>query len=581
MYCQYFSLSEPPFSIVPDPHYLFMSERHQEALAHLLYGVRGQGGFVLVTGEVGTGKTTVCKGFLEQLPENTDVAYIINPKLSVVELLETLCDELKIAHQRFRSPKQYIDAINDYLLAAHARGRHTVLMIDEAQNLSPTVLEQIRLLTNLETHEKKLLQIILIGQPELQQLLQQQSLRQLAQRITARYHLEGLDRDEVAAYIKFRLSVAGLHRPLFNSAAIKQVFKHTKGIPRLINLLCDRALLAAYSQEQSQVDAAIVKKAAKEVIYPLSIPDTPQWGGLIRPALTGAGVALAGLILVTALSFQQQSAGDNRLTMPQADTEFVTLSSGTLPATHRENPEAPILEPAITSTPLDLDLGDEVSAQADLAQLWGAPYKNGRGRDFCRQLAAQNFGCVQSSGNWNAFVEYNLPGILKVVTPDQNKGYITVVSVEGSRVTIRQENAARTLMVSELNALWRGEFQIIWPLPPYQSSVIRPGQAATKALWLEESFYKTRQLWTQEAGERSERTIQTTVPDYYDLESAQHFVSLDKTHTLEDQIKWFQLATGLVADGIAGDLTIIRLMQETDTEMRTLSPSIARLLDTE
>jgi general secretion pathway protein A len=265
MYLDYFGLSEPPFSIAPDPRYLFMSERHREALAHLLYGVQGQGGFIVLTGEVGTGKTTICRCFLNQVPKNTDVAFIVNPKLSAHELLATICDEFHIDYTENASIKALNDAINDYLLIAHAEKRHPVLIIDEAQNLEPDVLEQLRLLTNLETSEKKLLQIILLGQPELRDMLAQKELRQLAQRITARYHLLELNRVEVGAYVACRLAVAGRRPRLFSDAAIKQLYKFSGGIPRLINLLADRALLGAYATQAETVDPTHVKRAHYEI----------------------------------------------------------------------------------------------------------------------------------------------------------------------------------------------------------------------------------------------------------------------------------------------------------------------------
>ena len=265
MYLDYFGLKEIPFSIAPDPRYLYMSERHREALAHLLYGVSGQGGFVVLTGEVGTGKTTICRCFLNQIPKNTDVAFIINPKLSARELMASICDELSIQYPDSASIKVLTDLINHYLLTAHADNRHTVLIIDEAQNLRVDVLEQLRLLTNLETSEKKLLQIILLGQPELRDLLAQNELRQLAQRVTARYHLHELSKVEVGAYVKCRLAVAGRKGRLFDQQAIKQLYKLSGGVPRLINLICDRALLGAYASQADTVEEQHIKHAYREI----------------------------------------------------------------------------------------------------------------------------------------------------------------------------------------------------------------------------------------------------------------------------------------------------------------------------
>ena len=271
MYTTHFGLTQEPFSIAPDPRYLFMSERHREALAHLLYGLDGGGGFVLLSGEIGTGKTTVCRCFLEQIPPHCNVAYIFNPKLTVAELLRSVCDEFHVAiapqaDASEASVKQCIDPLNAFLLRSHAEGRNNVLIIDEAQNLSAEVLEQLRLLTNLETNERKLLQIILIGQPELREMLRRPELEQLAQRVVARFHLDALSAVETTQYIAHRLAVAGHQGALpFDGAAFHAVHRASRGVPRRINLLCGRALLGAYGEGVAVVNKKTVHQAAREV----------------------------------------------------------------------------------------------------------------------------------------------------------------------------------------------------------------------------------------------------------------------------------------------------------------------------
>ena len=270
MYTNHFGLKHEPFSIAPDPHYLFMSERHREALAHLLYGVRGGGGFVLLTGEIGAGKTTVCRCFLEQVPSRCNVAYIFNPRQSAEELLDSICDEFRIPRTppagRLPTARDHVAALNEFLLRTHGVGQNNVLIIDEAQNLSAEVLEQLRLLTNLETNERKLLQIILIGQPELRDMLARPELEQLAQRVIARYHLEALTPPETAQYIHHRLAVSGLNGALpFDAPSLQRIHALTRGVPRRINLLCDRALLGAYASGRPAVSVDIVDKAAAEV----------------------------------------------------------------------------------------------------------------------------------------------------------------------------------------------------------------------------------------------------------------------------------------------------------------------------
>lgn len=278
MYTQYFGLTEKPFAIAPNPRYLYMSELHREALAHLVYGLNSDGCIILLTGEVGTGKTTVCRCLLEQLPEATDIAIILNPKLTASDLLKTICEELAIADvPDVPSSKNYIDAINRHLLQAHAKGRSTALVIDEAQNLDADVLEQLRLLTNLETDTQKLLKIILLGQPELRVMLANPQMAQVSQRITSKYHLKPLQQDDVRVYIQHRLKVAGGGTGrLFSAKAIDHVIKLSKGIPRVINLLCDRALLGAYAEGSDHVSLKIMKKAGKEIVDKTKTPYFPN-----------------------------------------------------------------------------------------------------------------------------------------------------------------------------------------------------------------------------------------------------------------------------------------------------------------
>src|SRR5579863_6539147 len=293
MYLSFFGLSEKPFAITPDPRYLYLSERHAEALAHLLYGINESGGFIQLTGEVGTGKTTVVRTLLSRVPHHADVAVILNPRVTPVEFLLTICEELglNIADADRDSVKQMVDALNRRLLNAHAEGRRIIVLVDEAQNLSIEVLEQVRLLTNLETPTQKLLQIILIGQPELRELLDRTDLRQLAQRITGRYHLKPLSREETKGYVRHRLRVAGASVEIFLPSALREVHRISAGVPRVINVTCDRALLGAYTQEARKVSAALVRQAAGEV-----------YGRRIAPLWLGwtAGVLILAALAATA-----------------------------------------------------------------------------------------------------------------------------------------------------------------------------------------------------------------------------------------------------------------------------------------
>lgn len=301
MYTAHFGLAAAPFAITPDPRFFFESDRHREGLAHLLYGIRQPGGFVQLTGEVGTGKTTLCRCLLEQLPPDVDVALILNPQVTPLEFLASLCDELRIFYPAGgQSLKLLVDALHRYLLNAHARGRRTVLIVDEAQSLPPSVLEQIRLLTNLETATQKLLQILLIGQPELIRMLERPLLRQLAQRITARYHLRPFAARDTAAYVVHRLRVSGAADRVFTSPALYLVHCRSGGIPRLINVICDRALLGAYAEDARRITARTVRRAAREV---RGERPRPPWGARLAwtaaVLLAAGGLAFGGYLTAT------------------------------------------------------------------------------------------------------------------------------------------------------------------------------------------------------------------------------------------------------------------------------------------
>jgi len=317
MYTRYFGLTEKPFAITPNPRFLYMSELHREALAHLLYGINSEGCIILLTGGVGTGKTTVCRCLLEQLPETTDVALVLNPKLTIADLLKTICEELGVVVSCAEpTNKDYIDGLNNYLLQAHGEGRNTAVIIDEAQNLEIDVLEQLRLLTNLETDTQKLLQVVLVGQPELREILQIPELSQVNQRITARYHLKSLQAADVAAYINHRIAVAGGDPRTLTLPAnvIKIINKYSRGVPRLINVICDRALLGAYAENKAFIDTAIVKKAVKEVTAGRS----GHWD--LRRILIAAGVALLVVFVPLALYFTLNH--DGRIFEKQIDRFF-------------------------------------------------------------------------------------------------------------------------------------------------------------------------------------------------------------------------------------------------------------------
>ncbi len=271
MYLEFYGLTEPPFSITPNPRFLFYSPRHREAFNHLLYGIRERKGFIQLTGEVGAGKTTLCRALLEELGNNYSTALILNPVLDKGELIRAVAAEFGL-HVKGMERLEVLAEINRFLLKEAAADRDVVLVIDEAQNLSSESLEQIRLLSNLETNDQKLLQIVLMGQPELRDRLEEYSLRQLRQRITVRYHLTPLSRKELSQYVQHRLAISGARGvPTFTGPALWRVFSYSKGIPRLVNALCDKCLLAGYVRQSDQIDFGTVGRAINELEGNISI----------------------------------------------------------------------------------------------------------------------------------------------------------------------------------------------------------------------------------------------------------------------------------------------------------------------
>jgi general secretion pathway protein A len=294
VYLRFFNLREHPFNLTPDPRFLFLSSQHEEALSHLLYGIHERKGFIEITGEVGTGKTILCRVLLDRLDSTVSTALIFNSYLTEIELLQAIISDFGLACQE-TTRKGYIDALNQYLLQEFAAGRNAMVLIDEAQNLEPRVLEQLRMLSNLETERGKLIQVILVGQPELRARLATPQMRQLDQRIAVRFHIHGLPRRATRQYIAHRLSVAGAnHTVIFRRRALSTIYRHSAGLPRRINLLCDRILVTAYVRGTQRITARIVRQSLQDLEgyrLPSSWP-TSRW----RPALIRAGlVSLAGL----------------------------------------------------------------------------------------------------------------------------------------------------------------------------------------------------------------------------------------------------------------------------------------------
>ena len=518
MYDGFFGLRQPPFSIAPDPHYLFLSERHREALAHLLYGVQGGGGFVLLTGEIGAGKTTVCRAFLEQVPANCRVAYIFNPKLTVNDLLKTICHEFHLeVRPEGGGPatiKDHLDPLNEYLLASHAQGQHNLLIIDEAQNLSPHVLEQLRLLTNLETHERKLLQIVLIGQPELRSLLARPELEQLAQRVIARFHLGALSEDETRQYVRHRMDVAGLTGPLpFTDTAVARVHALTRGVPRRINLLCDRALLGAYASDRREVDPAIVDRAAQEVFdtqapvlaaAPATRAAPRLWASLGLGALGGAAVlgsAVFALWQWPALwsAVMPSRAAPAAVTGASAAVAITTATAtvtAPIPAPASAAPQAPSTATPVVRATAEADgplqdqppprsalLANEAVAWRELAPLWDRPLA---GDDPCVNAQAQGLQCFRTARmSLHGLRQLDRPGILTLHLPD-GPARVLVTALAADSLTLRAGAQRWRLPVGALTGLWRGEYATLWRTPPGTTNRIGNVSTGPAAQWIDQ-----------------------------------------------------------------------------------------------
>lgn len=440
MYFDHYGLSEAPFSITPDPRFVFLSDRHRDALAHLVYGIGqgGSGGFVQLTGEVGTGKTTLSRLLLEQLPENTRVALVLNPRLSPVELLEAICEELHLDIDNARgSSKALVDTLNRYLLDAHASDLKVVLILDEAQQLSVESLEQVRLLTNLETSTQKLLQIVLLGQPELRELLARPDLRQLAQRITARYHLTPLDSGETATYLRHRLAVAGLRRSPFNAAAELAIHRHSGGVPRLINVIAERALVAGYAEDRTQIDARLVDRAAAELL------DRPA-AARVRHGWQAAGlVFLAGALVLAAWS-GGWFVGDNNHNAPAAMVAAVDPPPLDTPIRGAE--------PAVAAAAL-LAAYDIEATPSLVERLVGCPFR-----------LQQNLYCARSRGNLTQLAGLERPVLLILPQDDGDVG-VVLTGLDVARARVQGADGEQDVARSRLEALWPGEYVALVALP--------------------------------------------------------------------------------------------------------------------
>ena len=575
MYASFFGLKHEPFSIAPDPRYLFMSERHREALAHLLYGVKGGGGgFVLLTGEIGAGKTTVCRCLMEQIPKRCNVAYIFNPKLTALELLKTVCDEFHVpyAHEGAGHPtvKDYLDPLNDFLLKTHAIGRNNVLIIDEAQNLSADVLEQLRLLTNLETNQRKLLQIVLIGQPELRAMLARPELEQLAQRVIARYHLGALTETETRQYLRHRLTVAGLATANpFSKRAMQRIHQRARGVPRRINLLADRSLLGAYADGVARVDTGIVNKAAAEVFGAderlQRLRRLAPWGiGLA----VGAALAATGTLWLTrsspgtppaALGMGKPTAASaTALPSPSTAAQAATLPTSapaTLPGAAPAAPPSPAATRnssasgavvAATAAPVFITAAElntrfanplrrEADAWRELASQWPALGAQANAADPCAPAPPSSWQCFKSVNAGLPLIrQLDRPGIVTLRDDTGRPLYALLVAIDERSATLRMGGQRLAVALVSLANLWQGDFATYWQAP----------EGYQRPLGDRDSGVLVDKLASQLAalrGEPAPAGVQRFDP------------------AMRSRVQAFQVAQGLRPDGLAGPTTYMQL----------------------
>ena len=556
MYYQYFGLTEAPFSIAVNPRYLFMSARHRDALAHLLYGVGTSGGFILLTGEVGTGKTTINRCLLEQLPHDTDIAIILNPALNAMELLATACDELGISYDvDNHTLKTLTDKLHGFLLENHARGRKTVLLIDEAQHLDFDVLEQVRLLTNLETNSEKLLQIILIGQPELAQMLAQPELRQLNQRITARYNLEPLNLDETGAYIHHRLQVAGMSpdRIIFPSSVVRGIYQRTRGIPRVINVLCDRILLGAYGRNKTRADQSMLKLATREVLGEAPSADVDwRWPTAIAAVLLAA---LAGWWLLheyappaaPAVALERVPVVP-QVPDPPAPEMAPEPESVSAPATPREETSVAVQEVGPESEPESEPEAERMQPHASsdwllppaaaMSQLWALYSNSIEPANPCKGEEQSNVACIEGQvSTWDDLMAFDRPLLLDMVTLERFAAAVLLLGMEGRSAWVLTPGGVIEISLVELGPLWTGRYRFLWHPPGGFDGPIALGDDSVVVTAVADLFARLDGQQRALAGSRFNAALQ-------------------------QRVRLFQRENDLEDDGVVGVQTLLALNEQ-------------------
>ncbi|WP_256383285.1 AAA family ATPase [Photobacterium toruni] len=535
MYQDFFGINEAPFSIVPSARFLYLSDRHREALTHMLSGLTDGGGFGLLTGEVGTGKTTVLRAMISRLPQQAQVAVILNPALSSHDLLATICDELGLSYRDEASFKQLTDTIYQHLIANHAAGRQTLLLVDEAQHLMPDVLEQLRLLTNLETDSRKLLKVVLIGQPELQQLLQQERLRQLAQRITSRYHLLPLTETEVGEYIHYRLNAVDCLYPVFNASIVSYIAKQTQGVPRLINLVCDKSMQLACQAGGHSVTRAMAVQACEDILS-WQVPSVASSRSRLAWLPWTIAAALCGVMATTAWQYWPQTTISTPPLAATPSSQVITTDT------------AP-LKTVVVSTETRLvaainDSRNQRNAMQSLYQLWG--FDTALNQATCATSSRIALTCFSGSTTLTRLGLINRPVIVTLKDGQQQPFYAVVYAITDDRIQLLLDHQRISVTPTWFEARWNGHFSLLWRPPLGDKTTIRFGQSGARVAWL------NQQLNTF-LGDNGPQVR------YFD-------------QTVLDKLRRFQRAQDITADGIAGPMTLMILDSALNLPGPTLQP---------
>lgn len=576
MYLEFFGISDKPFQITPDTRFLYLTPRHRDGLAHLLYGADEAGGFILLTGEVGTGKTMLCRSVLEQMPEHVNVALILNPRQSSKELIASICDELNIPYRRSTTSLKYlVDRLNLYLLKQHAQGKRTVLVIDEAQNLRAEVLEQIRLLTNLEVATQKLLQIILIGQPELQAILARPQLRQLTQRITARFHLTPLSKEETAAYIRHRLQIVGFRGELFSSGAVSMVHQLSGGVPRLVNNICERSMMGAYGENVHRIDRKLVRKAAGEVLQPTERFQPMQWvaGGAIAAGTAALLLSIWGLLPSASQESYANTESASTVKMDSLASQAVIEDKYTQQSNQAMNKEVvvakiettknkslafegnnsiaqqqpdfkPLQSNVLQSSKSFINLINDSGLRADnskafttLFSFWGHAYPELKGETACERAIAADLRCIFGKAGWDELRRHNRPAVLEIINAAGKRTQVVVLALQGNQVSLNIGGKIVTTATESVDPYWYGNYLLLWRPPPTGSNILKEGVIGKDVGWLRDQL---------------DRIEGKTV-------SADVKKKLSFDPTLKWRVMEFQRIRGLDVDGVAGRETIIEI----------------------